>query len=155
MNDKRELRRQALPSDIDAQGTVVVWDHGEEDHEGGPVAVRMDVGAANHAMQADPRYAMEADIDDAELAAEIKAIQDRRAEAAKVAEARAAALQLELDRKAAAATVAARRAAKPPADPDPPRGPTAPANKAIRPGFDIDRHNDDALGFTGIDRANA
>lgn len=148
--NRTELRRQALPSDIDAQGTVVVWDHGDADYQGAPLAVRMDVGAANHAMQADPaRYAMEADLDDGEVAAEITAIQDRRAEAAKVAEARAIALQLELDRKAAVATIAARRTAQKTADD------LAEAKKPgpLRPtGFD--RHNDDALGFTGIDRAN-
>jgi hypothetical protein len=136
--NRTELRHQALPSEIDAQENVIVWDHGpsaplnsvpREDprwvtHEaelrawqektgGLPQRVVLHVSQAAHAMKVEPqRYAMEPDVDDAEINAEVDIIVKKRAEVAKVAEDRAIAAQLVIDRKAAIAIVMARRVAK-------------------------------------------
>lgn len=130
--------RSITAADIDAQGNVVIWDHGpqppkdiasddpryaaaaaeakawHEKNGDGPMPLNMHQGDAAHAMQVEPeRYALDPiDLDDSEVAAEVKRIQDEREAAKKVVEERAAALQLAADRKAAAVTVLAARQAK-------------------------------------------
>lgn len=81
----------------------------------GPVPLIMAASDANHALGVEPsRYALEPmDLDDAEVEAEVQAIQDRRAAAAKASEERAAAAQLAADREAAVMIVAGRRREKP------------------------------------------
>lgn len=125
-------RHEILPSDIDAHGNVVVWDHGpaevdypdaaaqykaEDDawhlaNGPGPVAITMDKGNAAHSLSVEPeRYALEPlNLDDGAINAKVKDIQDQRAQAKKVAEDREAALQLNVDRKAAVSAVMADRA---------------------------------------------
>jgi len=71
-----------------------------------PVSLVMHSGEAAHALSADDRFGMEpADLDEAEVEAEVKKIQDARA-------AVAAAGQNAIDRKTAIATVMAARHAK-------------------------------------------
>jgi hypothetical protein len=97
--------------DCDAQGNCVVWDHGGD---GDPVPVTMHRSAAAHALAVDPtRYKLEPTGHgiEAEVDAEVAAIQKARAEAAKRAANVADALQRGKDYVAAAATVAARRRA--------------------------------------------
>jgi hypothetical protein len=131
--------RTITAADIDAQGNVVVWDHGprasgedvkrdspeyaaleadakawHEKNGDGPVPIVMDKGQAGHAIDVEPaRYSLDPiDLDDSELAAEVKKIQDQRAAAKKAADEREAALQLAVDRKNAVTAVLANRQAK-------------------------------------------
>lgn len=110
---RKQLRRTLTAADHDAQGNVTVWDHGPEDkpHDH-PVAMQMTPGDAGQALQADKRYALEPDVDDAEVAKAMAHIKAGREGAAKVAAERAEAAQLAADRKAAVAIVAARRRAE-------------------------------------------
>lgn len=127
-------------SDMDDQGMVTVWDRGpsygaqpdksdeeavsarkaeidawKRDNADAPVALRMHAHDAVHAVQADPeRYALDAQaVDESEVAAEVKKIQDARAAGEKADLERAAAVQLAEDRKTAIAAIMARRKAPP------------------------------------------
>lgn len=139
---KTEVVRSITAADIDAQGNVVIWDHGPQEprdiakddpryaaaeaeakawHEkngDGPLPLTMHQSDAAHALQVEPeRYTLDPiDFDDSEVAAEVKRIQDAREAAKKAADERAAALQLAADRKAAAVTVLAAHQAKMAAD---------------------------------------
>ncbi len=135
-----------LPSDIDANGNVTLWDSGpqppvdadgkplakddprvaaaeaeakawHEKYGDGPAPVVMHNSDASHALAVDPdRWSIEPEGMDAEVEAEIKKAQEARAAAKKTAEEREAALELAADRKAAVATVVANRTAKAAAD---------------------------------------
>lgn len=132
MTEPKAVRTDVTPADMDPQGNVVVWDHGPPDgeadaqawhdkHGAGPVPIIMHASDAGHALTVDPeRYALEPlDIDDAEVEAEVEAIQERRAAAEKAAADHAAAIQIAADRKVAIATVMARRIAAANEDPKP------------------------------------
>jgi len=132
---KKHLRRTLTAADHDAQGNVVVWDHGPSEpanvdkdstvwraHEASrqawvdrhgphPVPMQMSAGDAGQALQADRRYALEPDLDNGEVEEEMGKIKTQREEAAKVAAERADAVQIAADRKAAIAIVAARHRA--------------------------------------------
>lgn len=130
--------RGIVRSDIDAQGNVVLWDHGptepgpEVERDGdefkrleaedkawhlkngdGPIAVTMAQSDAVHAMSVEPyRYSLDpADVSDSDVEDEIKKIQDQRLEAEKVTQDRADAVQYAIDRRTAVATVMANRRA--------------------------------------------
>ncbi len=122
-----------------------------------PIPMRMDTAAAGHAMQADPeRYAMEPDLDDSEIDAEVKAIVERREAATKTAADRTAAIQLEQDRRAAVAVIAARHLAERQAEEAaPPQRRAAPPAEPIpsqTSQADIDAQNARALGIRDLDR---
>lgn len=146
MTDRKPVRTDVTPADMDPQGNVVVWDHGPPEppadldraspeyqalvadanawhkrHGDGPAPITMHASDAGHAITVDPdRYALEPfDIDDAEVEAEVEAIQQRRAEAEKAAAEHATAVQVAADRKVAIATVMARRMAKKDDEPAP------------------------------------
>jgi hypothetical protein len=144
-----EPRRGITSADIDANGNVVVWDHGPHDEDAdaqewhrvngaGPAPITMHSSDAAHALNSDPdRYGIEPFVDDGEVAAEIDAIRERREAEKKLAEERAEAAQLVADRRAAIATVMARRRAEEQAaKADRPRGP-APAR--MPPGNEAER----------------
>lgn len=156
MDDTQDVRapRAIVASDIDANGNVKLYDHGPQEppeavdawhKQNGdlPVVVLLNATDAAHALDVDPvRYSLEpANIDEDEIAAEVKVIQDQRAEAEKVAAQRAADMQLTADRKTAIGTITARhvaeyeaeKAKKPapaPAPPDPALQPQPSANAA-------------------------
>lgn len=130
MDDKPAVTAPTIASSMDAQGYVVVWDHGPQADDGPtfeadrkawqvlhgdePWPIRMDASDAAHAMERDPdRYSLEPDgVDEGAVAAKVKEIQDRRAAVAKAAEVRAAALQLAADRKEAIGALMAERRSK-------------------------------------------
>jgi hypothetical protein len=142
----KPVHNTVLPSDIDAQGNVTLWDHGPRaalDPDGkplakddprvvaseaeakawhdangaGPVPVVMHNSDASHALAVDPaRWSIEPDGVDAEVDAEVAKIKKAREDAKKAAADREEAIQLAEDRKAAIATVMANRAAKVAAD---------------------------------------
>lgn len=118
MTDEQEVkaagpRRSILGSDMDVHGNVTVWDHGEPDHDGPPVPLRMHASQAGQALQADPeRYAMEPAIDDGEVEAEIEKLDEQRHVLAKQADERREAEWRTSARKAAIEIVLARHAAE-------------------------------------------
>jgi hypothetical protein len=139
--ERKPPRAHFDAGDIDTQGNVVVWDHGpsrpdappDSDefkaaaadakawharHGEGPAPLTMHIHDAAHAIAVEPeRYAIEPrEVDDAEVDAEVAAIQEQRESAKKAAEEYVAAVQLQADRRAAIATVMARRAADRAAD---------------------------------------
>ena len=129
-----ERRRHIVPSDVDAQGNVTIWDHGpqepkqakgesEEDfkvrqetykgdleewneqHDAPVPILRHRVDAAG-AVLGDERYALEpAELDEGAIEAEVKRIQEERA-------ARLAAPQNAADRKTAIANLMGARSAE-------------------------------------------
>jgi hypothetical protein len=109
---KPAARTTILPTDIDAQGNVTVWDHAPEGSV--PTPVVMHNSDAAHALAVDPgRWGIEPfDLDESAVSAEIEKIQKARTDAKAAAEAAAAAKELNDFRIAAAAIVQARRAAK-------------------------------------------
>jgi hypothetical protein len=142
----KPVHNTVLPTDIDANGNVTLWDHGPRapvsvdgkplakddprvvaseaeakawhDANGdNPVPVVMHNSDASHALAVDPaRWSIEPDGVDAEVDAEVAKMKKAREDAKKAAEDRAAVIQLAEDRKAAIATVMANRAAKAAAD---------------------------------------
>lgn len=135
MSEQAKVRTHILPSDVDAQDNVVIWDHGpqepvdaEPDSEErkryeaeakewhrlygeGPVPVTVKRIDASHAVNVEPaRFNIEPyNVDDAAVDAKVKEIQDKRAADAKVAEEQRAAAQLNEDRKVAVAAVMAEK----------------------------------------------
>jgi hypothetical protein len=109
---KPTARTTVLPTDIDAQGNVTLWDHTPEGSV--PVPVVMHNSDASHALSVDPgRWGIEPfDLDEAAVSAEIEKIQKARTDAKAAAEAAVAAKELNDFRIAAVAIVQARRAAK-------------------------------------------
>lgn len=101
-----------LPTDIDAQGNVTLWDHTPEGSV--PVPVVMHNSDASHTLAVDPgRWGIGPfDLDEAAVAAEIERIQKARADAKKAAEDREAAIQLNTDCVIVANKIKADRAAK-------------------------------------------
>lgn len=112
MAEKVRPRTIIMSSDIDPAGNVTVWDHGPG-YDQVPVPIGMARMDASHAITTDPkRYTLDPlSFDDPDVEAEVKRIQDKRAEALKAAEDFAAAVQLVADRKTAVASVMAARAA--------------------------------------------
>lgn len=165
MEKEKTAVRGITKNDIDAQGNVVLWDHGpsepgplvEKDSDEykrleaeakawdakngeGAIPITMTPGDATHAMLADPeRYSLDPDVNEADVEAEIKKIQEQRAKDKKAAEDREAAVQLAADRKTAIATVRAARLAalaeaktpKPKAAPAPVKTPTPPTHPVL------------------------
>ena len=115
------VRTQIFPADIDAQGNVVIWDHGplakDEDHKewhrlygDGPAPMTLHASDAARAISLEPkRYALDPRGVDSEVDAEVKKIQEARAAAKKHSEEYAVAAQLAVDRKTAHGAVMARR----------------------------------------------
>ena len=126
-----------IAGSMDAHGNVVVWDHGPQEPDaahdsaeyktyeaerqawekqslGLPQPLHMAASDGAQALHGDSiRYALEpVGLEEGEVAAKVKEIQDKRAAAAKAAEANAAAIQLSADRKIAVnAVLAEHRAA--------------------------------------------
>jgi hypothetical protein len=135
MSDEKTVRRNIIPSDVDAQGNVTIWDHGpqlpeqkrgesdedfkvrhdkaEADAEAWnkahvpPLPVTMHAADAGQALlNDDDRYTIEPiDLDEAAVEAEVKKIQEARAAAA-------AAPQNAADRKVAIARLMGERRAE-------------------------------------------
>ncbi len=81
MTEKKPPRTGIVPSDMDAQGNVVLWDHGPADakHQA-PVPVILHAGDAGHAMMIDPeRYALEPfELDEDEIAGRVQDMKAKR-----------------------------------------------------------------------------
>lgn len=129
-----EPRRNILPSDVDAQGGVVLWDHGPQEyqpapgdtqeqtagkkeqhdraaaewkaqHGEGPVPLRMHQADAAHAMSVEQRYSMEpSEIDEGEIIKRMEEIRARR-------QAALDSPQIALDRKTAIESIMSDRRA--------------------------------------------
>jgi hypothetical protein len=132
------VHNTVLPSDIDAQGNVILWEKTDD----GVVPVTMHNSDASHALAVDPaRWSIEPADADGEIEAEVAKLKEAREASKKAAQDHADAIQLAADRKVAVGIVMAARAAKaaaekaaapptpPPAAPvtyvDPPVGKTA------------------------------
>lgn len=135
MEQDKIAPRGIVNSDIDAQGNVVLWDHGpsepgllvEKDsdeykrleaeakawnvkHGEGALPITMAQGDARHAMDVEPtRYSLDPDVNEADVETEIQKIQEQRAKDKEAAEKRQAAIELAADRKTAVAIVQGRR----------------------------------------------
>lgn len=139
MENEDRATRGISRSDIDAQGNVVLWDHGpsapgplvEADSDeykrleaeakawhakygDSAMPVTMNSGDARHALEVEPqRYSLDPDVNEADVDAEIAKIVEQREKEKQAADERAAAVQLAADRKQAIANLqTARRAAE-------------------------------------------
>jgi hypothetical protein len=124
----KPVHNTVLPSDIDAQGNVVLWDKGppadspeakawHDANGAGPAPVVMHNSDASHALSVDPdRWAIEPEGLDAEVEAEVQKMLKADEDAKKAAEARALAIKVAEYRKIAVGAVMAARAAKAAAD---------------------------------------